>query len=292
MKNENKRIAFVTGASSGIGRAVAQTMAKNGYIVYGTSRRASYETVGEGGASFVMVPMTLEDDQSIADAVKYVVEKQGRIDVLVNAAGSGIAGAIEETTADEARKQFDVCFFGVINVLNHVLPVMRQQKSGMVINTGSMAACFPIAFQAMYSAVKSALFMLTLTLRMEVKPFGIKCCTVEPGDTKTGFTEKREFTKKSSQTAYRQPMERALYEMIRSELSSPGPEKCAQLVLKIAQMKNPPARVSVGAGYKALYAFSRLTSWRFKERILNIIYLRKDPPADAVWTYEKQFKEN
>lgn len=292
MKNERKKVAFVTGASSGIGRAVAQTMAKNGYIVYGTSRRASFETVEKDGALFVMVPMTLEDDQSIAAAVKTVLDKQGRIDVLVNAAGSGIAGAIEETTVGEARNQFDVCFFGVINVLNHVLPIMREQKSGMVINIGSMAACFPIAFQAMYSAVKSALFMLTLTLRMEVKPFGIKCCTVEPGDTKTGFTQKREFTKRSAQTAYRQPMERALYEMIRSELSSPGPEKCAQLVLKIAQMKNPPARVSVGFGYKALYALSRLTSWRIKERILNAMYLRKDPPADAVWTYEKQFKES
>jgi short-subunit dehydrogenase len=236
--------------------------------------------------------MTLEDDSSIADAVKYVMDQQGQIDVLVNAAGSGIAGAIEETTADEARKQFDVCFFGVINVLNHVLPVMRQQKSGMVINIGSMAACFPIAFQAMYSAVKSALFMLTLTLRMEVKPFGIRCCTVEPGDTKTGFTDKRLFTKKSARTAYRQPMERALYEMIRSELSAPGPENCAELILKVAKMKNPPARVSVGFSYKALYALSRLTSWRFKERILHAIYLRKDPPANAVWTYEKQFKEN
>lgn len=282
----------MTGASSGIGQAVAQTMAKNGYNVYGTSRRANYETVENDGAPYVMVPMTLEDDASIADAVKYVLGQQGQIDVLVNAAGSGIAGAIEETTADEAQSQFNVCFFGVINVLNHVLPAMREQQSGMVINIGSMAACFPIAFQAMYSAVKSALFMLTLTLRMEVKPFGIKCCTVEPGDTKTGFTEKRAFSKKSAQTAYRQPMERALYEMIRSEYSAPGPEKCAELILKVTQMKNPPARVSVGFGYKALYVLSRLTSWRFKERILRAIYLRKDPPADAVWTYEKQFKEN
>lgn len=292
MKNERKRVAFVTGASSGIGRAVAQAMARNGYTVYGTSRRANYETVERDGASYAMVPMTLEVDISIAHAVHYIVQKEGQIDVLVNAAGSGIAGAIEETTADEARKQFDTCFFGVINVLNHVLPVMREQKSGMVINIGSMAACFPIAFQAMYSAVKSALFMLTLTLRMEVKPFGIKCCAVEPGDTKTGFTGKREFTKKTARTAYKQPMERALYEMIRSELSAPGPEKCAALILKVAQMKNPPARVSVGFGYKALYALSRLTSWRFKERILRAIYLRKDPPSDAVWTFEKQFKEN
>jgi len=282
----------VTGASSGIGQAVAQTMAKNGYIVYGTSRRANFETVDCGGASYIMVPMTLENDQTIADAVTYVLDKQGQIDVLVNAAGSGIAGAIEETTVNEAKTQFDVCFFGVISVLNHVLPAMREKQSGTVINIGSMAACFPIAFQAMYSAVKSALFMLTLSLRMEVKPFGIKCSTVEPGDTKTGFTAKRVFTKKSAKTAYRLPMERALYEMIRSELLSPGPERCAEIILKVARMKNPPARVSVGFRYKVLYALSKLTSWRFKERIIRAIYLRKDPPSDAVWTYEKQFKEN
>lgn len=291
MKNNEQKVALITGASSGIGQAVAQTMAKNGYAVYGTSRRAQYETVNNDGAPFVMLPMTLEDEASVKSAVKYVLDKQGRIDVLVNAAGSGIAGAIEETTAEEARKQFDVGFFGVVSVLNEVIPAMREAKSGTVINISSMASCFPIAFQGMYSAVKSALLMLTLTLRMELKPFGVKVCAVEPGDTKTGFTEKRVFTKKSAQTAYRVPLERSLYEMIRSELASPGPEKCAKMILKTAQMKNPPARVSVGLGYKVLYALSKLTSWRFKEIILHAMYLRKDPPADAVWTYDKQFKE-
>jgi short-subunit dehydrogenase len=168
---------------------------------------------------------------------------------------------------------------------------MRAAAGGMVINIGSMAACFPIAFQGMYSAVKSALFMLTTTLRMEAKPFGIRACTVEPGDTKTGFTGKRVFTQQSRHSAYARPMERALYEMIRSELAAPGPETCAKMVLKIAGMKNPPARVSVGMSYKALYVFSKLTSWHFKERILHMIYLRKDPPEGAVWTLEKQFKE-
>ncbi|MDD5017498.1 MAG: SDR family oxidoreductase [Eubacteriales bacterium] len=287
----NKKIAFVTGASSGIGRAVAAVFAKNGYTVYGTSRRANYETVETDGAGYTMLPITLEDDGSVRDAVQYVIDRHGRIDVVVNAAGSGIAGAIEETSPAEARMQFDVCFFGIVSVLSHVLPHMREAKSGMVINIGSMAACFPIAFQGMYSAVKSALFMMTATLRMEVRPFGIKACVIEPGDTKTGFTKKRVFTQKSKNTAYRQPLERALYEMIRSELSAEGPEKCARLVLKAAGMKNPPARLSVGADNKILYALSRLTSWRFKERILGMMYLSKDPPKDAVWTYEKQFKE-
>ncbi len=288
---QEQRVILVTGASSGIGKAIALEFAKNGDVVYGTSRQGNYQQAGEEGARYEMIPLTLEDEASAAAAVKYVADRHGRIDVLVNAAGSGIAGSIEETTADEAKVQFEVCFFGALRMLNHTLPVMRAAKSGMVINIGSMAACFPIAYQGMYSAVKSALFMMTTTLRMEAKPFGIRACTVEPGDTRTGFTEKRVFTKQSRNSAYAKPMERALYEMIRSELASPGPELCAKTVLKIAGMKNPPARVSVGTSYKTLYLLSKLTSWRFKERILHMMYLSKNPPKDAVWTLEKQFRE-
>lgn len=288
---KNGKIALVTGASSGIGKAAAKAMAQGGYIVYGTSRSAKFEETDLGGVSCTMLPMTLEDEGSIKKAVDYIIEKQGRIDVVVNAAGSGIAGAVEDTTAQEAERQFDVCLFGVIRVLNHVLPHMREAKSGTVINIGSMASCFPIPFQGMYSAVKSALFMMTAVLRMEVKPFGIKACVIEPGDTKTGFTAMRVFTEKTKGTVYRKPLERALYEMIRSELSSPGPEECAKLVLKAADMKNPPVRVSVGLQYKIIYALARITSWKFKIRILNMMYLSKDPPKDAVWTFDKQFRE-
>ena len=290
MKNTNNKVAFITGASSGIGKACAALMAQNGYTVYGTSRRADYKKIEAGGAAYTMIPMTLEDEQTVVDAVQYIIDAEGCIDVVVNAAGSGIAGAIEETSPGEAKTQFDVCFFGVVSVLNHVLPHMRAAKNGMIINIGSMASCFPIAFQGMYSAVKSALFMMTATMRMELKPFGIKACVIEPGDTKTGFTDKRVFTKKSKESAYKKPLERALYEMIRSELASDGPEKCARLVLRTAGKKSPPARLSVGFDNKVLYALARLTSWRFKERILTQIYLRKDPPKDAVWAFDKQFK--
>ena len=183
---QKQRVALVTGASSGIGKAIAQLMAKNGYTVFGTSRKASGQTVQTGDVSYVMLPMALEDESSIEAAVAQVIDRYGRIDVLVNAAGSGIAGAIEETTADEAKLQFDVCFFGVVSVLNHVLPHMRAAGGGTVINVGSMASCFPVPYQGMYSAVKAALLMLTATLRMELRPFGIRACVVEPGDTKTG----------------------------------------------------------------------------------------------------------
>ncbi|MBT3319613.1 MAG: SDR family oxidoreductase [Clostridia bacterium] len=279
-----KKIVLVTGASSGIGQETAKLMARQGYIVYGTSRLANFEKT-----SYTMIPMTLEDEGSVGAAVKHVAQAHGRIDVLVNAAGSGIAGAVEETSAEEAKAQFDVCLFGALSVQSAVLPYMRAQGSGMIINIGSMASCFPVPFQGMYSAVKAALFMMSATLAMELKPFGIKVCVVEPGDTKTGFTDKREYTKRTAKTAYNPYFERALYEMIRSELNAYGPQKCAKMVLKTAEQKNPPIRKSVGIGYKTLYAASKLLPWRAKMAVIKMIYLIKDPPSGAVWTFDKQF---
>lgn len=282
----DNKIAFVTGASSGIGQETAMLMAAEGYVVYGTSRHANYEQ-----STYTMLPMTLEDEESIKAAVKFIIDNHGHIDVLVNAAGSGIAGAVEETSADEARAQFDVCLFGAMSVQSAVLPHMRKQGSGMIINIGSMASCFPVPFQGLYSAAKSALFMMTATLSLELKPFGIKACVIEPGDTKTGFTDKRIYTQKTSSTAYKKPFESALYEMIRSEKLAYGPKKCAYTVLKAANKKNPPLRKSVGFGYKMLYVLSKMTSWRMKLAMIKMIYLKKGPPKDAVWTFDKQFKK-
>lgn len=290
MRNIGEKITLITGASSGIGRAIAQLLAKEGYIVYGTSRRANYETVDLGGSSYMMLPMTLEDEQSVKQAVEYVYEKHGRLDLLVNAAGSGIAGAIEETSAEEAMRQFDVCFFGVVRVLNHVLPRMREAGHGMIINIGSLSACFPVPFQAMYSACKTALFSLTTSLRMELKPFGVTACAIEPGNTISGFIQSRTYTEKTRNTAYRPYFERSMC-VVNSEYAAYPPETCAKAVLKAARMKNPPVRVSPGLGYKLLYGLSKFVTWRLKERAIRSVYLKKDPSPDAEWTFDKQFRE-
>ena len=280
MKN---KVALVTGASSGIGREIAFALSEQGYTVFGTSRSAKYEKT-----FCTMIPMTLGEPASIKAAVDYVISEQGGIDVLVNAAGSGIAGAVEETSSEEVKWQFDA-LFGTYCVQSAVLPYMREQHSGVIINIGSMAACFPIPFQGAYSAVKSALFMMSATLAMETRPFGIKVCCIEPGDTKTGFTGSRKYTQTTKDTKYNPYFERALYEMIRSEMAAYGPQKCAKLVLKTINQKNPPIRKSVGGGYKTLYAMSKVLPWRIKMLILKMMYLQKDPPEDAVWTFEKQF---
>ncbi len=288
MDKDDKRIALVTGASSGIGKATAELMAKNGYTVYGTSRYADYETVEIGSGSYTMIPLSLEDGESVKKAVDHVMAQEGRIDVVVNAAGRGTAGAIEETTAEEAAEQFDVCLFGVVRVLNCVLPIMRAQGSGVIINIGSLSSVFPVPFQAMYSACKAALFSMTTLLRLEMKPLGVRACTVEPGNTVSGFIESRRYARKTCDTAYRQPLERALC-VINSEKAAYSPGTVAKAVLKAAKMKNPPVRISPGFGYKLLYALSRLTTWKLKERALRAVYLKKDPRPDAMWTFEKQF---
>ena len=290
MSENNDKITLVTGASSGIGRAAARLLAKEGYTVYGTSRRANYEKVEYEGASYTMLPMTLEDEESVKQAVAYIIEKRGRLDLLVNAAGSGIAGAIEETTAEEAAGQFDVCLFGVIRVLGCALPHMREAGGGMIINIGSLSACFPVPFQAMYSACKAALFSLTTALRMELKPYGIKACTVEPGNTISGFIQSRTYAKKTCATEYRRYLERSMC-VVNSEYAAYSPETCAKTVLKVARMKNPPVRVSPGFGYKLLYGLSKLVSWRLKQKAIETVYLKKDPAPDASWTFDKQFKE-
>ena len=283
-KNE-ERYVLVTGASSGIGRAAALRLAQEGFTVYGTSRRGSYETVEQDGASFVLLPMTMEDEATIRDAVRYILDRHGRIDLLVNAAGSGIAGAIEETSAEEAIRQFDVCFFGIVRVLNHVLPAMREARSGRIINIGSVAAFFPLPFQSMYSAAKAAMYSMTCALRMELKPYDIDVCQIEPGDVKTGFTDKRVIAQKAKNTAYPVMFKRAYYEMVRSEMTGYAPERCAKTVLKAALMKKPPARMCVDFSYGLLGVVAALLPWSICEKLIASIYLKNDPPEG--WQMEQ-----
>jgi len=282
----DKKVALITGASSGIGEEIAKQLSEEGYIVYGTSRKADKEK-----PFCKILPFRLEDPASINAVTDHIIEEHGRIDVLVNAAGGGIAGAVEETDPQEAKWQFD-SLFGIYSVQSAVLPHMKKQRSGIIINIGSMAACFPIPFQGTYSAVKSAIFMMSATLAMEVKPHGIRVCCIEPGDTKTGFTGSRTYSKRTADTEYNPYFERALYEMIRSEMAAYGPEKCARLVIKTINQKNPPVRKSVGTGYKTLYLASKLLPWKIKMFILKKIYLENDPPKGAEWTFKKQFGDN
>jgi NAD(P)-dependent dehydrogenase (short-subunit alcohol dehydrogenase family) len=181
------QVVLITGGSTGIGRATGELLQSNGYTVVGTSRSPDRYT----DHPFPLIQMDLHDARSIQRAVETVVSQYGTIDVLVNNAGKGIAGPIEETPLEEIRSVFETNLVGATAVLQSVLPVMRTQNKGKIINITSIAAYAGLPFRAAYSATKSALHMLTESLRLELKPSNIQCCTLAPGDVATNIAQGR-----------------------------------------------------------------------------------------------------
>jgi len=178
------KVIIITGASSGIGYSTAEYLAKQGHIVYGAARRTDkMESLRKSGVTPLKMDVT--DEASIKEAVAEVIKQEGRIDVLVNNAGYGSYGAIEDVTLSEARQQFEVNVFGLAAVTKEVLPYMRKQKSGRIINTSSMGGRVTTYFGAWYHATKYAVEAFSDALRMEVGEFGIKVSLIEPGGIKT-----------------------------------------------------------------------------------------------------------
>ena len=191
---QGPRVVLVTGASSGFGRAIAQELRLRGHRVYGTSRNPAAAT-GDCGT---LLAMDVDDDASVAAGVAQVLADAGSIDAVVNNAGLGYAGAIEDTTIDEARRQFETNLFGVHRVCRAVLPHMRERGAGRIVNMSSLGGLVTVPFQGMYCASKYALEAYTQALRMEVRPFGIHVTMIEPGDFATGFTAHRRMTAAST----------------------------------------------------------------------------------------------
>jgi NAD(P)-dependent dehydrogenase (short-subunit alcohol dehydrogenase family) len=195
-------VVLVTGASSGIGKACAERLFARGCRVYGTSRQApralAQVRTSDLAPMLRMIPLDVTSDASVDAAVGVVVACEGRIDAVVNNAGFGVAGAAELTTIEEAREQFETNFFGTVRVCRAVLPVMRQQGSGRILNVSSIAGRIGIPFQAFYSASKFAIEGFSEALRMEVAPFGVKVVLIEPGDFRTGFTAARRLARGAS----------------------------------------------------------------------------------------------
>src|SRR2546421_4169946 len=184
MAVETGRVALVTGASSGIGEAAAHELLGAGFTVYGTSRKA---TVGEERDGVVFVPLDVTDEESVAGAVHEVLARSGRIDVLVNNAGLGITGAAEESSIEQARALFDTNFFGSMRMTRAVLPQMREQGSGRIINVSSVLGLVPAPFGALYAATKHAVEGYSESLDHEVREFGVRVLLVEPAYTRTAF---------------------------------------------------------------------------------------------------------
>lgn len=194
-----------------------------------------------------MIQMDVTSDASVERGVKWILEREGRLDVVLNCAGVGIAGAVEDTEVDEARAQLETNFFGVLRVCRAVLPAMRRQGGGYLINISSMAGVIGIPFQGYYSASKFAVEGLTEALRMEVKPYGIRVVLIEPGDFHTGFTANRCKTRAAQAgTDYSACMDKALAVMEADETHGPPPDEVGRLVTRIISTPSPRLRYTVG----------------------------------------------
>lgn len=266
----NERVALITGASSGIGKACAERLARRGFRVYGTSRRASFPPAGEEG----LIPMDVNDDVSVRTGVDFVLGREGRLDVLINNAGFGIAGAVEDTSVEEARAQFETNFFGVLRVCRAVLPTMRAQGSGYIVNISSIGGLIGLPFQGLYSAAKFAVEGLSEALSMEVRPFGIHVVLVEPGDMRTHFTANRRRVQAADENpAYREAMARAMAVVEHDELHGGSPEQVARLIERIVNSPSPRLRYAVGpATEKLAIVAKRVLPSRLFEWIMTKYY--------------------
>ncbi|MGE5613319.1 MAG: SDR family oxidoreductase [Bacillota bacterium] len=271
-------VVLVTGASSGIGKAIAEYLAQKGYKVYGTSRKpqdaAGMESSGGSGKPVVnFVRMDVCSEESVKNAVDEIIAREGELGIVINNAGIGIAGAVEDTSPEEALLQFDTNFFGMHRVIRQVLPIMRKQKRGLIVNISSVGALFPIPYQAMYVACKAAVEAMSGSLRNELRPFGIKVAVVEPGDTRTGFTKNRIFARESGDnSAYAEYCKKSVAIMEKDELNGPDPVVVARAVWKIIERKNPPVCVAVGMRYKLLVFLKRLAPKAFESFVVSKMY--------------------
>jgi NAD(P)-dependent dehydrogenase (short-subunit alcohol dehydrogenase family) len=177
---------LITGASMGIGRSLAEHLSKQGHRVYGTSRKAMTEAV-----SFEVLTMDVTNEQSVQSAISQIIEKEGRIDVVINNAGLGIIGALEEVPETMIQQVFETNVWGLLRVCRAVLPQMRKQNNGLIINISSVAATMGLPFRGIYSASKAAVEILTESLSIEVQPFGIRVCSVLPAEVKTSINTNR-----------------------------------------------------------------------------------------------------
>ena len=226
-----EKIAIVTGGTSGIGLCTAAALHEKGCKVYTFSRREFSDP------RFTHIRVDVTDPDAAEAAVRRVYEKEGRLDIVVNCAGFGISGAIEFTPAEDAKRQMDVNFFGMVNVNKPALTIMRKQGAGRIVNTSSMAAVFAIPFQAYYSASKAAINSYTCALLNEVKQYGISVCAVQPGDIKTGFTAARKKIE-AGDKEYGGRISRSVAKMEKDEQSGLDPQKAGDFIAKVAIKKS------------------------------------------------------
>ncbi len=237
------KVVLITGGSSGIGKSIGEFLHQKGFVVYGTSRNPEKIT----NSIFPLVALDVRDKQSIVNCVAEVIQKSGRLDIVINNAGVGITGPIEEIPTEEIRNNFETNLFGPIEVMKAVLPQMRAQKSGLIINITSIAGYMGLPYRGIYSASKGALELITEALRMEVKSFGIQITNVAPGDFATNIAAGRYHAPVVKASAYEVPYGNTLKEMDSHVDSGSNPNEMAEAIFAIIQTDKPKVHYKVGA---------------------------------------------
>jgi NAD(P)-dependent dehydrogenase (short-subunit alcohol dehydrogenase family) len=235
-------VVLITGTSSGIGRAIASAFAAKGYEVFGTSRNPQRN---EPIAGVELLPLDVSDQASVTSAVSTVIQRAGRIDVLVNNAGVGIFGAAEESSIAQAQELFDTNFFGLIRVTNEVLPHLRAQRSGRIINISSVLGFLPAPYGALYAASKHAVEGYSESLDHETREFGVRVSVVEPGYTDTAF-DANAADPDSPIESYRALREHVKEGLIKAVRAGDDPSVVAKVALKAATSRTPKLRYPAG----------------------------------------------
>ncbi len=256
------KVVLITGGSSGIGKSVAHFLTEKGFIVYGTSRNPQKITEQ---LPFKLIALDVSDATTIASAVQTIIKKEGCLDVVINNAGVGITGPIEETPDVEIKKAFQTNVFGPIDVIKAVLPQMRKQGSGLIINVTSIAGYMGLPYRGVYSATKGTLELLTEALRMEIKDFNIKMTNIAPGDFATNIASGRYHAPVLDNSPYKVPYGNTLALMNEHVDHGSDPIEMAEAIYGIITSKNPKIHYKVGA-------FMQKFSIMLKRVLPNTVY--------------------
>lgn len=269
----SKKVALITGASSGIGKETAIELAKKDFTVYAAARRTDkMQEFAEKGIIPILLDIT--NDASMVNCVNKILEKEGRIDVLVNNAGYGSYGAIEDVPMEEARRQIEVNVFGLARMIQLVLPVMRKNKSGKIVNVSSMGGKIWTRFGGWYHATKFAVEGFSDCLRLELEPFGIDVIVIEPGGIKTdwGIIAAKNLKAVSEKGAYAQAASKAADGMMKNytgnQLSKP--ELIARTIGKAITVKKPKTRYLVGFMAKPMVFIKNVFGDRAYDKIIKM----------------------
>ena len=261
------KVILITGASSGIGKATAEFLSNKGYIVYGTSRYPSKYQTPE---NYSLLPLDINDEKSINNIVNLVLNKEKQIDVLINNAGVGITGPGEETIIRAMRDNFETNFFGPIKLMQKVLPSMRSNKNGLIINITSIAGYMGLPFRGCYSASKCALEIFSESIRMEVKKFGVNITTIAPGDFATDISSRR-YHSPIKEGAYKNVYEESLREMNLHVDDGSNPNHIARNIFKVINIKSPNVHYKVGAWFQKFSIFLKkiLPDFLYEKLLMN-----------------------